>query len=792
MLRKINPVPFCQGSGIALFLVTVLRLAGVPIEVSLKAVTVTAIQIVSGAFIYSLIPRSRPPTIPEYLGMGFAIGSALSTLSDIFLKSTRISSFAWLVPTFVVVIVIATQNLKSKHGVVTRIQETTFEFVDILPILVISFLYLALDFVWYISLFASGLCVLIAINLKGRSKSSRIYLRSVIGLTAFATASLLAGIQYRIPLWWINSDDYQFFESLQISLARYGPRDHLGASGTSITNYHFLPYAWTGLLDRVSSASTWIILNRVTPVIVSVIVSALVWSYLSREGVHGTKSRFLLACLYPILLAFTFGSPSSAIGIIYLLAGLFYWSDHRITNFHWSRILLGTLFTVFIIGTKTSNGPTIILGLGALAIIGIIRNRLLRFISLADLIIATVTGALYYLLLLRNSTIATLVEVEPFGFAKQIFGDLNELNGRSLFLIGGITSSTFIIIPFLGTILFWSKKQFRSSQLGYLALPIFPLLLMYVLIIGGHGSSARYFVNSALSILLLIVLIAVSGSLQMNERSHQGSFRFNFFCITGLVAGLATSVVLEHLQSGGRTAMLGRAIASAPWILVVLIGIFYFAHDIRNLKHTKRLMTLLSLVLVGVISANATVFTIDLYRVARQPELSASNVDSIIGTPDEKAAGVWIDFNLPVDAIIASNHFCGPKECFGADWFNVQVTNFEENPKYLIEKCPNCEFTLFGGSNFTLPAYSKRRFLIQGPRFLWGLSNPPSWAIDRMNATLGFANSPSKETLTELRNFEVEYFIVDLASTAQRTWSPFGILLYRNQSFAILRLTDVL
>jgi hypothetical protein len=39
-----------------------------------------------------------------------------------------------------------------------------------------------------------------------------------------------------------------------------------------------------------------------------------------------------------------------------------------------------------------------------------------------------------------------------------------------------------------------------------------------------------------------------------------------------------------------------------------------------------------------------------------------------------------------------------------------------------------------------------------------------------------------------LRNFDVEYFVVDLESTTQRNWSPFGEVLYQNHSFAFLQL----
>ena len=790
MSPKINQVAWRQGTGFAICLIAIFALAGVPIPVAIKAVLVIATQIVSGAYIYSRIPRSKSSSIPEYLGMGFTIGSALSTLCDIFLKSTPIESVAWLAPTFVIILVVAGRSLKRNRDGLSRIQATEFEFTDIFTILVISFLYLAHDLVWYISLFVSGLCILVAVNLRNRCKTRGFYARSVVALTALATASLLAGIRFRSPFWWINSDDYQLFESMQISLARYGPRDHLGAAGIPITSYHFLPYAWTGLVDRISTAPTWVILNRVTPVVVSVIVSALVWSFLSREGVHGPKRRFILACLFPLLFVTSFGSPSSAFGLIFLLAAIFYWTNPSTALNHFSRIPLGILFTVFVIGTKISNAPVIFLSLSTLALIGFATNQHWKWVLIADLFIATATGAIYYFLFLRYVTATNTLRVELFGYIRQIYGDLNELNGRSLIVIGGIAASTYIIIPFFGLILVLFNPQSRISMFHYLALPIFSLLLMYILFIGGHGESTGYFVNSALGIILLIALLEVSGSLHAGERNSQDVFRLKIFSVVGWVAGFTSHYLLENIRSGSRNAMFGRAVVSANWIPLVLIGFFWFFYDIGKPKSPRRLMTGLSLILVGVICANATVAAIDLYQIARQPRLTASDNEPVIGTPHEIAIGIWIDLNLPINTIIASNHFCGREKCYGSDWFNEQVDLFREYPQLLNDECSNCKFTLFGGSNFILPVYSKRRFLIQGPRFLWGLNVPPTWAIDRVNATLDFANSPSTQAVAALRKYDVEYFVVDLESTSQKTWLPFGKLLYQNPSFAILQLTD--
>jgi len=789
MSIKISLSPWRSSIGFAVGLIVILSLAEVPIPVAIKAIVVIMTQIVTGAYIYAHIPRTESPTIPEYLGMGFAIGSAISTLCDIFLKSTPFRSVAWLLPTFVIAIVVTAKGLKGDGGIATNNRETQLESTNLLAIFVISFLYLAHEFVWYITLFASGLCVLVAVNLRNRFKTRSLYLRSVIGLAALATASILAGIRFRSPFWWINSDDYQYFESLQIALARYGPRDQLHASGISITDYHFLSYAWTGLVDRVSAAPTWVILNRVTPVVVSIVLSSLVWSFISREGVQRPKLRFLLACLFPLLFVLNFGSLSSAVGAIYLFAAVFYFTNHQTAIIHWSRIPLGVLFLVFVIGTKVSNAPTVVVGLGVLALIGIATKQPWKWVSLTDLLVAMVTGVLYYFILLQHSVHRAHIDVELFDFAKGMFGDLNELSGLSLLFIGGIATSVTLATPFLGVVVFLLFSPSRWSMLGHFSLAILSLMTLYMIFLGGYYPTSSYFVGSALSILLLIALLAVSSSLRANKLSNQDFLQLGVFAIAGVASGFASIYLPDNFVSGGRVHMFGRAVASSHWIPLVVMGGLWLIYKASRHKKLPRIAIVLSLILAGGISASATVTAYDFFSSARQPNMSASAAESFIGTPDEIAAGGWIKSEVPVDAIIASNHFCGPEKCFGSDWFNEQVDFFRNNPKLLKYNTGN-GFIKFGGSNMVLPAYSERRFLIQGPKFLWGLNNPPPWAIDRMNATLRFANSPSERSLIALRKFGVQYFVVDLESTAQRTWTPYGKLLYQNPSFAILQLID--
>jgi hypothetical protein len=132
------------------------------------------------------------------------------------------------------------------------------------------------------------------------------------------------------------------------------------------------------------------------------------------------------------------------------------------------------------------------------------------------------------------------------------------------------------------------------------------------------------------------------------------------------------------------------------------------------------------------------------------------------------------------DAIFASNNFC----CFGESWFMASELGD-----------PSSRLDDFGGANFQLPAETQRRFLVQGLLFLGAEFRDEKQLNDderrRMLLSLSFANSPSMSDVETLRNYGVEYFIVNLQQTARQDWSGFAVELFRNEQFVLLQLAEV-
>jgi hypothetical protein len=98
---------------------------------------------------------------------------------------------------------------------------------------------------------------------------------------------------------------------------------------------------------------------------------------------------------------------------------------------------------------------------------------------------------------------------------------------------------------------------------------------------------------------------------------------------------------------------------------------------------------------------------------------------------------------IPSDAIVASNYECDEAQCpassIGADRLDWEV----------------------GGEAMLMTIYLERRMFISGYGFLWQNVELPEFAKDRMRLSSDFANAPTRELATQLRQAGVEFFIVD-------------------------------
>ena len=136
--------------GVRLFIISfgclssLLILADTSFSDTLKVSIVVAVQVCGGATIWRLFRPQQVSTIPELLGMGLALGSFVSLLSFLALRSTVLEEIAWCVPWIFIAILGLTPKIKD------RIVKSEIEKTSPLTIFVIAIATLiSLSYWWW-------------------------------------------------------------------------------------------------------------------------------------------------------------------------------------------------------------------------------------------------------------------------------------------------------------------------------------------------------------------------------------------------------------------------------------------------------------------------------------------------------------------------------------------------------------------------------------------------------------------------------------------------------------------
>ena len=83
-------------SGLFLFVLT--SMSGVSIIESASLSLLLTIQVSGGAALWYTVNDFQPMEIPESIGMGLALGTSITTLSQFLLRETVILNYTWAIP----------------------------------------------------------------------------------------------------------------------------------------------------------------------------------------------------------------------------------------------------------------------------------------------------------------------------------------------------------------------------------------------------------------------------------------------------------------------------------------------------------------------------------------------------------------------------------------------------------------------------------------------------------------------------------------------------------------------
>jgi hypothetical protein len=767
----------CSGFLPALALFICLIFVEVPLWLALKAVLAISIQVFAGVSLYRYFVQPRNPSPLEQLVLGGALGIAFSTICDMSLRTTIGFDFGWALPACVVVLfyILANSNTSTEP----IIGGPRDRFTSLLPIMSIAFLYLAQDSVWPLWLFLGGACVHTALFLPRGSLLSQIRLPLVI----ITGISIFMSVNNRPPFWWYITDDSRVFESLSISITKFGANNPMGALGTLGMEYHFMTYAFSGMTDAIIGAPTFLVLSQLMPMVSAIMLSAIVWLFIERDGGNKKLPNFLLAAMFPLFFDYSFTSPSYCFGLFFYLVALFFWTDSRESTKWLLRIPINILLTIFIVTTKVSNLPTVLTGLACVAGFGIIRHKEWRLIATINFLSSTATAFLYFIFFLANSRSGSqLSSAYPFGFAQRIAGDISTVDDQpTRVLVGLLVTSIFLALPILGSVLFIIRKHSILPMFSCFIFTAIPLMLITALF-GGHAASG-YFVLSSLNILNIALIISLSSFFAESNILEVAKKRIWILISAMILVSYGIQALQVRSNGGGQNPILARALLSSHWIpsfFVALIWCIFQPKIRRNVKHLLLVATI-----IAELSFFAKISFQSRSQLTKGPELTQEQASIALGSRDQIDVGIWIRDNIPQNAILASNYFC-EDACYGKNWFEEDYKLLDDS--YNFPPTPNG----LGSFDMILPIYTERRFLIQGSRFLLVNGMDRDEIRSRMKSTLDFANNPTSLALKSLSDYGVSYFVVDTNATDCKSWLPFAEVVYTNSSYTVLRLAHSL
>ena len=746
-------------------------LCEVPPVVAAICTLVVGVHTVTGIRVYQRCLGSVTVTVFEYVAIGFAIGAALSVLTALFLQPILNPSIGWVVPSIVVFAMTKTdRGLTNRAG----LDSTGIEWLGVVTI---SFLYLAQDSHWPTAVFVAGACLFAAFTWRPKTTWVRASVLTVT--TTGLIGGIVASVYNRPPFWHYLTDDFRVFESLSRSVWDYGPQDEFGTLGTIGAQYHISTYAYSGLLDRLSGASTFITLNRALLVLTALLLSTIVWAFLRRDGGKNQIINLGLAAMFPLFFDYSFTSPSFCFGLFFYLVGVFFWTEHQRRVKPWLQVFIGFLITVFIMTTKISNMPVVLSGLGVLALYALARKPSWAKSALINFVTTLITTGIYFFVFLANGrTSSQLGSMYAFGYARRIAGDLVTINEPVTRILASLMyTSLYLVLPIVAVLYFFSLHRRLHPQLLIFVLPAVPLLLVTALF--GGADASGYFVLASLGILNIALIVFVSKFFSdFNWRVRQNQQIVGFALIAGLL-GLLTHRSVAYFNGGTANEILIRSILQSHWVSALFLSLIAFA--LFRLSEARKSYPFLILFLVAELMCFTSINAMLLDRLTKGPELSVEESATAIGTTDEITVGRWLRTNTDKASLIATNHFCGPA-CSGADWFENDYLRL--NDTYIFPEST----TGYGTFNFILSDYAERRFLIEGARFLLVNGMPREDVRERMNASLAFANEPSEASLSSLQAFGVDYFVIDKQSTTQSDWGLTTSKLYENDTFIVLEL----
>ena len=760
-----------------------LIVADTPIKVALVSTGFIAVQILVGGLIFVALSNKTDLSWQEFCGLGLVIGSLLTIALDQIFRQTFIADYAWALSLLTILLI-----PKSKEFFLSFAKEQTqTRLTDLLIILGAGFLFISSDWFW-----ALPLVILIIATVAWYEFTN--YRRFAAFVAIVSTPISIVSVFTRPNGWWIEDSDLALNEAISQTLKVWGTQDNINAVGTP-TNYHWLVYAWSGLLERVSGAPNWVMNSRVIPFVVSLGTALVIWAVISRLG-YSRKVIFaslLIIGTYDTVPTWGRGfgigytpSPSQMYGLLLLVAFVYFVIifEHSAPK---RALILFLIVGVGAIGAKVPHGAIVAASSGLLSVYIILKTRKLFSTRVFQLVVTTLGVLIGFVVIIGGlSDSSRGMIIDQVAFVNGITGDFRAYSLQVRWFAALIFIFGFFSLPILGIALINKRKAFNNSSLRTLLLGIAVSGISGAMFLSGEFAVELFFAHAASS--LLLVFIAPILTSNFNQAIESKRLVGAIVCI-GLISAIASAFV-PNLNSGSTFAIGLRLIPSLVGLVPICAAVIA---AIAVGKKSEKIASALQLALFGVAAMSIGFFAVNFSRnaVNEYPEFNR-NYESRTGLdrPDLIAASEWISDNTPVSAIFATNDFCAEisTDCDAqTDWlkrveYSMNCTRDQVLRWVGTDDCNP-------GSYKLLTALVDRRFL--AGNFWVGVSDGDAlqpWLAERVMTSVNFAKSPSVEISESLKQSNVEWFLLRKELTDSQDWQKYGTIEYSNDSYAIIKL----
>ena len=721
--------------------------------VGLRVLLVLLAQVVTGGEIYRYFKKSGSLSLVEYSAFGFAFGSLTWLISDQIFIAVSLPRVGWIVP-FVAALVrrFLTRNTVTRH---LEINWQTLRWIFVATLLGLSG-----EWVWTLP-FAIFVTVVLSLRDKLFSKVAPGYKN--LGFVLLIGGSAILTLLNRPKVWWISQGDTHFYEGLTKSVAKWGWQESIFSAGFSL-QYHWFPYAWSGLVTRISDSPDWVVLTRVGFLIPALCLVSFVWIVSSRLssspfapilGVLIFSASSVFGEWFVIIPLAMMGSFSQLFATIWLFPVLLWAIDFSQKLITKSWLYLCLLF-VGLVGGKVSHAAVAAAFLLSFQAFNTWRSR---SISLSDFF---ATSAVLITMFITSRVLfgtGGSLSPRPAAWAAYLQGDLYAFYGRSLWVAAAVLVIGMGYLSFCTVIIGATFIRDRSAIFFSLIASLLAGIGFSNLSSGPTSPNGLFFLHASV---MLVVSISGVVAVSIWNKGRKLMMFEAVACVLIAVVSLLLIYLIPDRDSGANSAIWFRTIRSLVVLLpALIIPLLFVARKSGDLLLSIGKGVLLATITISIttfIATNGSSYERDMSGFKRNSDLYLPSED-LIELRD------WMSENSNDRDIYSSNYVCEGEDC---------------SAPQLSQRA-------------LLSTTVERRALIESPWIASAFTEPKSRDdagdfAERLEFSADFALMPSGRILEFFVTSDVRWYIVDLSRANNGKWQSNPAAVFTNDSFVLIDL----